>query len=162
MKKLYFSLVTWSIKMPKDYCLVLFTTFDLAYRIGGLVEQSVEQNTKASCSWEAWKVKKKIYPACGHIIVYACLTIHYSISWLVALVQFIVKRADSLFCRLPLTRIFFFRYELFWDSPQGLQPLMHLSFFYSSKIYFTCKVYLYGHKVYLVYNSLSCSSLRSC
>lgn len=32
--------------MPKDYCLVLFTTFDLAYRIGGLVEQSVEQNKK--------------------------------------------------------------------------------------------------------------------
>ena len=51
--------------MPRDYCLVLFTTFDLAYRIGGLVEQSVEQNTKASC---------------GHIIVYAWPTIHCSIS----------------------------------------------------------------------------------
>ena len=161
MKKLYFSLVTWSIKMPKDYCLVLFTTFDLAYRIGGLVEQSVEQNTKASCSWEAWKVKKKIYPACGHIIVYACLTIHYSISWLVALVQFIVKRADSLFCRLPLTWIVFSDMNYFETLPKAYHHSCIYRFSIQVKC-FTGKVYLYGHKVYLVYNSLSCSSLRSC
>ena len=75
--------------MPKDSCLVLFAAFDLAYRIGGLVEQNVEQTAKASCSGEAWKGKKYIYPACGHII--ACLSNNLLQYFVIGCVRSLVK-----------------------------------------------------------------------
>ena len=110
-------------KLWPDGLLGLNADFTFFYRTGGLVEQSVEQNTKASCNWEACKRKKKIYKSC--LWTYClCLSNNSLQYFVIGCVGSPVKQADSRFWGCQLTRIFSDMND--FETPQGLPLLMHL------------------------------------